>query len=137
MESGQCIQLSLLLNEAPLAVARFVALADKGYYNGLTFHRVVPDFVLQGGSPGANEYTGDARFLRDEIGLERHHVGAVGLSTRGRHTGDAQFFIDMVDVPRLNHDYTIFGHATAEFPPFWESIVEGAKIVDARPGSCK
>jgi cyclophilin family peptidyl-prolyl cis-trans isomerase/HEAT repeat protein len=137
MESGQCIGLSLIVAEAPLTVARFVTLADQGYYNGLTFHRVVPDFVLQGGSPGANEYTGAARFLRDEIGLERHRVGAVGISTRGRHTGDAQFFIDMVDVPRLNRDYTIFAKASAEFPPFWETMVEGAKIVDVRPGSCR
>ena len=67
-----------------------------------------PLFVIQGGSPGANEYMGDARFLRDEIGLERHTRGAVGLSTRGRDTGDAQIFIDLVDQPRLNYEYTVF-----------------------------
>ena len=61
-----------------------------GYDDGLTFHRLVPLFVAQGGSPGANEYTGDARFMRDELSLARHERGAVGISTRGRDTGDGQ-----------------------------------------------
>jgi len=65
--------------------------------------------VIQGGSPGANEYIGDATFMPDEVGLWPHVRGALGISTRGRDTGDAQFFIDLVDNPRLNHEYTVFG----------------------------
>ena len=101
-------ELALFTMEAPATVVRFVTLAESGYYNGLTFHRVVPDFVIQGGSPGANEYVGDASFMRDELGLWPHVRGAVGVSTRGRDTGDAQFFVDLVDNPRLDHEYTVF-----------------------------
>jgi cyclophilin family peptidyl-prolyl cis-trans isomerase/HEAT repeat protein len=101
-------ELTLLTAQAPASVLRFARLAESGYYNGLTFHRVVPNFVIQGGSPGANEYIGDAAFMRDEVGLSPHVRGAVGVSTRGRDTGDAQIFIDLVDNPRLDHDYTVF-----------------------------
>ena len=100
--------LVLFTMEAPATVVRFARLAESGYYNGLTFHRVVPNFVIQGGSPGANEYVGDASYLRDEVGLWPHVRGAVGISTRGRDTGDAQIFIDLVDNPRLDHEYTVF-----------------------------
>jgi cyclophilin family peptidyl-prolyl cis-trans isomerase len=68
----------------------------------------VPNFVIQGGSPGANEYAGDARYMRDELSDRPHHRATVGLSTRGHHTGDAQIFINLVDNPRLNFDYTVF-----------------------------
>ena len=101
-------ELVLFTWEAPASVLRFTRLAEAGYYNGLTFHRVVPNFVIQGGSPGANEYIGDATFMRDEVGQWPHVRGAVGISTRGRDTGDAQIFIDLVDNPRLNHEYTVF-----------------------------
>jgi cyclophilin family peptidyl-prolyl cis-trans isomerase len=106
--------------EAPATVVRFARLAESGYYNGLTFHRVVPNFVIQGGSPGANEYVGDATFMRDEVGRWPHVRGAVGISTRGRDTGDAQIFIDLVDNPRLDHDYSVFAQ-----------VLNGMEVVDA------
>jgi cyclophilin family peptidyl-prolyl cis-trans isomerase/HEAT repeat protein len=112
-------ELVLFTSEAPATVLRFVRLAQTGYYNGLTFHRVVPNFVIQGGSPGANEYVGDAAFMRDEVGRWPHVRGAVGISTRGRDTGDAQIFIDLVDNPRLDHDYTVFAQ-----------VLNGIEIVD-------
>ncbi|HTK28024.1 MAG TPA: peptidylprolyl isomerase [Vicinamibacterales bacterium] len=112
-------ELALFTAEAPATVLRFARLAESGYYNGLTFHRVVPNFVIQGGSPGANEYVGDARFMRDELGLWPHVRGAVGISTRGRDTGDAQFFVDLVDNPRLDHDYTVFAQ-----------VLNGMDVVD-------
>ena len=105
--------ITLLPDEAPATVARFVTLARAGYYNGLTFHRVVPAFIVQGGSPGANEFVGDGPFLRDEIGLEPHVRGAASISTRGRDTGDAQIWFNLVDNPRLDHDYTVFGRVAA------------------------
>ena len=111
--------LALFTAEAPATVLRFAKLAEAGYYNGLTFHRVVANFVVQGGSPGANEYVGDAAFMRDEVGLWPHVRGAVGISTRGRDTGDAQIFIDLVDNPRLDHAYTVFGQ-----------VLNGIDVVD-------
>jgi cyclophilin family peptidyl-prolyl cis-trans isomerase len=112
-------ELALFTAQAPATVLRFAHLAEAGYYNGLTFHRVVPNFVIQGGSPGANEYVGDAAFMRDELGSWPHVRGAVGISTRGRDTGDAQIFIDLVDNPRLDHDYTVFAQ-----------VLNGIDVVD-------
>ena len=63
--------------------------------------------MLQGGSPGANEYMGDGPYLRDEPGVA-HNRGTVGISTRGRDTGDGQLFINLIDSPRLDHVYTVF-----------------------------
>lgn len=113
------VDVALFTQEAPLTVTRFVQLAESGYYNGLTIHRVVPNFIVQGGSPGGNEFVGDAELMPDELGLWPHVRGAVGLSTRGRDTGDAQFFIDLVDNPRLDHEYTVFGQ-----------VLNGLDVVD-------
>jgi cyclophilin family peptidyl-prolyl cis-trans isomerase/HEAT repeat protein len=112
-------ELALFTSQAPAAVLRFAHLAEAGYYNGLTFHRVVANFVIQGGSPGASEYIGDASFMRDEVGTWPHVRGAVGISTRGRDTGDAQIFVDLVDNPRLDHEYTVFAQ-----------VLNGIEVVD-------
>jgi len=105
-------EMRLLSDDAPAAVVRFVRLAREGYYNGLTFHRVVPNFIIQGGSPGANEFAGDGPYMRDEVGLRSNARGTVGVSTRGRDTGDAQIYINLIDNPRLDHDYTVFAEVT-------------------------
>ncbi len=129
LEEGT-VTLRLLPDVAPVTVARFAALATQGYYNGLTFHRVVPNFVVQGGSPGANEYSGVARYMRDEVGPQAAHVrGAVGISTRGKDTGDGQFFIDLVDLPRLDRDYTVFAYVTQGME-LVDRLLEGARIVN-------
>lgn len=112
-------ELALFTSEAPATVLRFAQLAELGYYNGLTFHRVVPNFAIQGGSPGANEFVGDTNYMRDEVGLWPHVRGAVGISTRGRDTGDAQIFIDLVDNPRFDHEYTVFAQ-----------VLNGIDVVD-------
>ncbi len=106
--------------DAPTNVARFVRMARAGWFDGLTWHRIAPNFVVQGGSPGANEYMGDGPFTRDELGLGSHTRGTVGISTRGRDTGDGQLFINLIDNWRLDHDYTIIGE-----------VVNGMGIVDA------
>jgi cyclophilin family peptidyl-prolyl cis-trans isomerase len=111
-------EVALDVDTAPVTAVRIAAHAAEGYYNGLTFHRVAPNFVIQGGSPGANEFAGAPRYLRDEVGL--HKRATVGISTRGRDTGDAQFFVNLVDSPRLDHQYTVFG-----------SVTTGMDIVDA------
>jgi cyclophilin family peptidyl-prolyl cis-trans isomerase len=127
MKRGGSFDLRLFPDEAPATIARVAALARKGYYNGLTFHRVVPNFVLQGGSPGANEYAGDGPFMRDELGLRTHARGTLGISTRGRDTGDAQLFINLVDNPRLDHNFTVFAEITAGMDVV-DAILEGDVI---------
>ena len=104
---------------APMTAARILALARGGYYDGLTWHRVEHDFVIQGGSPGANEYVGYAQALRDELGTVPHVRGTVGMSTRGHDTGDAQWFVNLRDNIRLGRDYTVFGE-----------VIEGIDVVD-------
>jgi cyclophilin family peptidyl-prolyl cis-trans isomerase/HEAT repeat protein len=120
------VQIALLPIVAPTNAWRFARLARTGYFDGLTVHRVVPNFVVQGGSPGANEYSGDAPFTRDELG-EPNWRGTVGLSTRGRDTGDAQFYINLVDNVRLDHDYTIFAVVTDGMDVV-DALLEGAVI---------
>lgn len=120
-------EVRLFADEAPATVARFVRLARRGYYHGLTFHRVVPNFVLQGGSPGANEYVGDGPYMRDELGIRTHARGTLGISTRGRDTGDAQIFINLADNPRLDHHYTVFAEVTSGMDVV-DGILEGDVI---------
>lgn len=128
-------ELALFTAQAPATVLRFARLAAAGYYNGLTFHRIVPNFVIQGGSPGANEYIGDAAFMRDEVGMWPHVRGAVGISTRGHDTGDAQIFVDLIDNPRLDHQYTVFAQVLNGIDVV-DRILEGDVIerVDIIPG---
>lgn len=116
---GGVFDLLLNADEAPMTAARVIDLIRRRYYDGLTFHRVVPNFVVQGGSPGMNEYVGDGPFMRDELGLAHHARGTVGISARGRDTGDAQWFINVVDNFRLDHEYTVFA-----------TIVSGMDVVD-------
>ena len=119
MEGGGRFEVKLLVDLAPLSSARFAALAARGHYDGLTFHRVIPNFLIQGGSPGANEFVGHSRYMRDEVGRATQLRGTLGTSTRGRDTGDAQIYINLVDSPRLDHDYTIFGE-----------VIRGMDVVD-------
>jgi peptidyl-prolyl cis-trans isomerase B (cyclophilin B) len=119
MRSGGVMELEMYPDQAPATVERMVALARKGYFDGLMLHRWAPNFVVQGGSPDANEVVGDSPFMNDEVGLRPHKRGAVGISTRGHDTGDAQLFIDMNDNDRLNHIYTV-----------WASVVKGMDVAD-------
>lgn len=127
LADGGTITITFIPSDAPVTVARFVSRARSGAYDGLTFHRVVPNFVVQGLSPGANEYVGDDRFMRDEVGLQSHTRGAVGISTRGYDTGDTQIFFDLVDVPRLDHDYTVFA-TVASGLEHMDALLEGAQV---------
>jgi cyclophilin family peptidyl-prolyl cis-trans isomerase len=104
---------------APIMAARILDLARSGWYNGRTWYRVEPDFVIQGGGPGSNEYVGHPRFLRDELSALPQVRGTVGMSTRGHDTGDAQWFVNLRDNNRLTRDYTTFGE-----------VVDGIDVVD-------
>ncbi|MDQ8153568.1 MAG: peptidylprolyl isomerase [Gemmatimonadota bacterium] len=104
---------------APVMAARVLALVRARFYDGRAWHRVEPDFVIQGPSPDDNEYVGHPRFLRDELGTVPHARGTVGMSTRGHDTGDAQWFVNLKDNLRLGRDYTVFGE-----------IIEGIEVAD-------
>jgi cyclophilin family peptidyl-prolyl cis-trans isomerase/HEAT repeat protein len=125
MGSAGAFEIALDLDGAPLSAVRVAQRAAEGYYNGLTFHRLSPNFVIQGGSPGANEYAGDALYMRDEVGI--HTRGTVGISTRGRDTGDAQVFVNLVDSPRLDHNYTVIGTVTSGMDVV-DGVLEGDVI---------
>ena len=124
LDSGRSFTLRMNVS-APVTVDRFLqlALVDR-YYDGLTIHRVVPNFVIQGGGPGANEYSGHKDYMRDEIG-EGNRRGTVGLSTRGRNTADGQFFINLVDNARLDRDYTVFASVVSDGMSAVDAIEEG------------
>ncbi|MBA4073130.1 MAG: hypothetical protein C0497_15090 [Gemmatimonas sp.] len=104
---------------APIMAARTLAFVQSGYYDQQAWHRVEPNFVIQGPSPGDNEYVGHPRFLRDELGTVPHVRGTVGMSTRGHDTGDAQWFVNLKDNLNLGRDYTVFGE-----------IAEGIEVAD-------
>ena len=107
-----------------------MAQVNGGEWNGRTFHRVEPGFVVQGGSPAANEYAGAADFARDEFSSLSHVRGTIGISTRGPDTGDGQIFINLVDNARLDFAYTVLGSITGD-SALIDDIVEGEVIESA------
>jgi cyclophilin family peptidyl-prolyl cis-trans isomerase/HEAT repeat protein len=125
MESGKTFEIRFHAGQAPLAQARFLDLVEARYYNDLTFHRIAPNFVVQGGSPGAHEYCGACPFMRDEVGLAMNTRGSIGISTRGRDTGDSQIFINLVDNPRLDHEYTVFAYVCRDGTKDGMEVVDG------------
>jgi cyclophilin family peptidyl-prolyl cis-trans isomerase len=116
---------------APVMAARVLALVRAGYYDGGNWHRVEPDFVIQGGGPGTNEYVGYAHYLRDELGTVAHPRGTVGMSTRAHDTGDAQWFVNLKDNPILRRDYTVFAEVTDGIGVV-DGILEGDTVASMR-----
>jgi peptidyl-prolyl cis-trans isomerase B (cyclophilin B) len=94
---------------APLTALNFVKLAESGFYDSLTFHRVVPDFVIQGGCPRGDGAGGPGYTIREEINPLLFWTGTVGMATSGRDTGGSQFFICQSAQPHLDGRYTPFG----------------------------
>jgi len=118
------IEIHLDVVEAPLTTANFIDLARRGYYDGLTFHRVVPGFVVQGGDPRGDGNGGPGYQVRCEVGERPYGRGAVGMALSGKDTGGSQFFITLSPQPHLDGLYTLFG---------W--VAEGMDVVDKiRPG---
>ena len=113
------IEVELAILEAPLTVENFVTLARKGYFNGLTIHRVVPDFVVQDGDPRGDGEGGPGFTIRDEINERPYLRGTVGMALAGKDTGGSQFFITHSPQPHLDARYTVFGH-----------VVNGMDVVD-------
>ena len=106
---------------APQSVNNFVALARQGYYDGLTFHRVVPAFVIQGGCPEGTGTGGPGYKFSDEPVQGEYTLGAVAMANAGRNTNGSQFFVCIDDCTRkLTKDYNLFGH-----------VVEGIDVAQA------
>lgn len=101
-----------MLEIAPLSSSNFIRLAKDGFYNKKTFHRVVPNFVIQGGDPRGDGYGGPGYLLRDEISPVRHSRGTLGMATAGKDTGGCQFFINLAPNPHLDGRYTVFAEVT-------------------------
>lgn len=125
LSSGQSFRMQMDPSGAPIAADRFLKLAlVDHYYDGLSIHRVVPNFVIQAGSPGANEYSGHKEYMRDEVALP-NVAGSVGLSIRGRNTADGQFYVNLVNNARLDRGYTIFAHVFGDDMDVLGTIEEG------------
>jgi cyclophilin family peptidyl-prolyl cis-trans isomerase/HEAT repeat protein len=106
------VRVELLIREAPLNVDNFVQLARKGYFNGIVFHRVVPNFVVQGGDPRGDGNGGPGYQIRCEINEVPYDRGAVGMALSGKDTGGSQFFFTHAPQPHLDGGYTVFGRVT-------------------------
>jgi cyclophilin family peptidyl-prolyl cis-trans isomerase len=97
----------------------FLNLAGQGFYDGLVFHRVVPDFVVQGGDPRGDGTGGPSYSIRDEINQLRYDRGVVGMALAGPDTGGSQFFLTLSPQPHLDGGYTAFGE-----------VVSGGEVLD-------
>jgi cyclophilin family peptidyl-prolyl cis-trans isomerase len=120
-----------LLDDAPVFAARFLKLVRAKFYEGKIIHRVVPNFVAQGGDPRGDGFGGPGFLVRDEVSPKRHWVGTVGLATAGRDTGGCQFFINLAPNLHLNGRYSIFAEVTKGMDVA-EKLEAGDKILSAR-----
>ncbi|MBM4317395.1 MAG: peptidylprolyl isomerase [Deltaproteobacteria bacterium] len=104
------IEAELYPKEAPKTVARILELAGKGFYNGLTFHRVVPGFVVQGGDPKGNGTGGSGQNLPAEFNSHKHVEGTLAMArAMDPNSADSQFYISLGAHPHLDNNYTVFG----------------------------
>ena len=105
------IRLELFREQVPNTVQNFVELTGKGYYNGLTFHRVIPDFMIQGGCPDGTGTGGPGYNFDDECTAERQHdsAGILSMANAGPGTNGSQFFITHGPTPHLDGKHTAFG----------------------------
>ena len=110
--SRGAIVLDLFVKDAPTTVNNFVFLARDGFYNGVTFHRVIPDFMVQGGDPDGTGAGGPGYTIPDEVNgnPNKHGKGALSMAKRpAPNTGGSQFFITHVATPHLDGQHTVFG----------------------------
>lgn len=116
------IRVDLYPDEAPVTVANFVNLAKRSYYDGVSFHRVVPDFVIQGGDPTGTGRGGPGYRFEDEFHPSRRHDGAgvLSMANAGPRTNGSQFFITHRATPHLDDMHSVFG-----------KVSDGLDVVDA------
>lgn len=114
------IKVELFADKAPLTVANFVNLVQHKFYDGLVFHRVIADFMIQGGCP-RGQGTGDAGYkFEDEKNGVKHQVGSLSMANAGPNTNGSQFFITHIKTDWLDGKHTVFGQ-----------VVDGQAIVDS------
>ena len=123
------IEMELYFDVAPLTVLNFIDLADKSFYDGLTFHRVIPNFVAQGGDPEGTGWGGPDYLIRCEYSPENYKRGTVGIATSGKDTGGSQFFITYSPQTHLEGRYTVFGQVISGMDVV-DQIVVGDKILE-------
>ena len=126
----------LFPQEAPVTCENFLKLARKGYFSGLTFHRVVPDFVAQGGDPRNDMEGGPGYSIPCELNMRRFRQGTLGMALSGKDTGGSQFFITLSPQPHLEGGYTIFGQVLSpeEATAYSPELSEGVMPLDALDG---
>ncbi len=129
------IRLSLYASKTPLTVANFVNLAQRGYYDGLKFHRVIDDFMVQGGCPQGTGTGGPGYKFQDEIVAELKHdkPGILSMANSGPGTNGSQFFITHVPTPHLDDVHSIFGQVNdSSDQAVIDSIAQGDQIVSVK-----
>ncbi|GIP20168.1 peptidylprolyl isomerase [Paenibacillus sp. J22TS3] len=114
LEKGGIVEIEFFPEEAPNTVANFEKLANSGFYNGLSFHRVIPGFVAQGGCPVGNGTGGPGYTIDCETATNttKHTKGVLSMAHAGRNTGGSQFFICYAPQPHLDGVHTVFGKVT-------------------------
>ncbi len=123
------IQLSVFASKAPRTSANFLNLAQRGFYDGITFHRVIPDFMVQCGDPTGTGSGGPGYRFRDEFaaGLKHDKPGILSMANAGPNTNGSQFFITHVPTPWLDNKHAIFGEVTSGMEVV-NAIKQGDKI---------
>lgn len=108
------IKVQLFEDKAPVTTKNFIDLVNKGYYNGLIFHRVIDDFMIQGGDPQGNGTGGPGYTIKDEFSpdLKLDSPGILAMANAGPNTGGSQFFITLAPTPWLNNKHAVFGKVT-------------------------
>lgn len=125
------IELALYPSKAPVTVANFLNLASRGYYRGITFHRVIPNFMIQGGDPTGTGMGGPGYRFEDECRPDLKHdgPGVLSMANAGPGTNGSQFFITHVPTDWLNGKHTVFGKVTEG-----QSVVDSIKQGDTISG---
>jgi peptidyl-prolyl cis-trans isomerase B (cyclophilin B) len=133
-ERGEIV-VELFADRAPLTVENFVNLARAGFYDGTTFHRVIPSFMAQGGDPTGSGRGGPGYQFRDEFHPELRHTGAgiLSMANAGANTNGSQFFITLAATPHLDDRHSVFGRVTAGMDVL-RSIRERDPQHDTEPG---
>lgn len=105
------MEVELFEDKAPITTENFITLANKGFYNDLKFHRVIKDFMIQGGDPKGDGSGGPGYTIKDEFHAELTHnkIGMLSMANRGPNTGGSQFFITLIPTPWLNGKHAVFG----------------------------
>jgi peptidylprolyl isomerase/peptidyl-prolyl cis-trans isomerase B (cyclophilin B) len=114
LDKGGEIRLEFYPEDAPKTVENFVTLAKKGFYNGLNFHRVVPDFVVQGGCPKGNGTGGPGYQIKAEFNKQKHVRGTLAMArSQDPDSAGSQFYICYGATPHLDGQYTVFGRVVS------------------------